>query len=262
MSWIGTLTASSSKSLSVRSPIFLVRSRFGSLGLRGIKATLLVGESSKSEPRNEPSTERRPYKRWTMEDAKRWADKYERRLSILKIAKEEGADPGTVSAWLRKFGIVAKQGEHFVEQPPLKYSPELVNLISAGPDDVRRSLEQRVWGIQFSPSGLEQLGKFCSFVRLHSQRKGVDEISTAIDVHRSSILEWRNGTDQPYLVKTASAVVGKAIPSGWMFIPYSLASGGNEATNWVEVPSQIDTYGDLIRTIGQLKFHPDALVRA
>ncbi len=58
----------------------------------------------------------------TPEDAERWLEKYRQRNSILKIAKEEGVDPDTVSARLRKMGVRIKQGHHFVEQPPLLIS--------------------------------------------------------------------------------------------------------------------------------------------
>jgi transposase-like protein len=171
----------------------------------------------------------------------------------LKIAREERVDPSTISAWLRKTGVEIKQGQHFVKQPPLRYSSELLDLVSKGPNEVQRYLIERIWGIQFSKAGLEQLEKFCGFVGLYSQGAGVEEIAQRLGVHRSTVAEWRNRTDQPYLIKTAAVAVGQPPSNGWKLIPLSLESGGNVPTNWIQVPSAIANYEDLVRVVEQVK---------
>jgi hypothetical protein len=147
----------------------------------------MSAEESLSETSLSSTTPTRHYKRATVEDARRWAEKYRNRESILKIAKEEEFAPSSISAWLRKIGVEIKQGQHFVKQPPLRYATELIALCSKGSDEVQRFLAARVWGLQFSKSGLEQLEKFCTFVELHGEGIGVKEIARKLMVNRSTV---------------------------------------------------------------------------
>ena len=90
---------------------------------------MTVKEASQPEPAPEIRRARHMNARYTADDARRWLDKYNDRVSVLKIAKEEGVDPDTVSDWLRKWGVYVKQGSHFVEQPPLRLPANLVDLV-------------------------------------------------------------------------------------------------------------------------------------
>ena len=156
---------------------------------------------------------RRRSRRWTEEDGKRWKESFESGNSILGIAAADEVDPKLVSRWLHRLGVEVYQGRHRVEHLPLKIPTELVELLSNGPDYVLKFLNERVWGLTATESGKEQLKKFCNFLELHGQGIGVEEIAQSkdVDVHRSTIAKWREGTDQPYLVKAATAQFGHRV---------------------------------------------------
>ncbi|HZW84883.1 MAG TPA: hypothetical protein VFE91_03140 [Nitrososphaerales archaeon] len=187
-----------------------------------------------------------------MEDGKRWAAKYANRISIVKIAKEEGVDPGTVSKWLKKAGVELKQGQHFVQQPALEISESLRSVLSNDPEDVIRLIHSMVWEPQVSPEGIIQLKKYCRFVELHRKGFGVNEIANETQVHRTTVAEWRRGSDLPYLVKVAAKANERPTIPGWKWIPLSVESGGNEWKSWIEVPPKIDAFKDIAGVLSQL----------
>src|SRR6266404_417422 len=116
---------------------------------------------------------KRRYRRWTEEDGMRWKESFEGGKSILEIGAADEVDPKLVSQWLHRLGVEVYQGRHRVEQLPLKIPPELVELLSKGPDYVMKFLNERVWGLTATESGKEQLKKFCNFLELHNQGIGV-----------------------------------------------------------------------------------------
>jgi transposase-like protein len=197
-----------------------------------------------------------------MEDARRWADKYRNRTSILRIAQEEGVDAGTVSKWLKKIGVEFRAGQHFVEQPPLHYSKALLSMSSDGPERVISTLKEKVWGIQASLLGKEQLVKFCRFVNMHQQGAGVVEIAQTLGVHRSTVAEWRKGTDQPYLIKALDAVIKYGTSPHLMLVPLQLESGGNLQSNWIRVPPIVTNYSDITEVVNQLVPREETFIRA
>lgn len=178
---------------------------------------------------------------------------YSRRMSVLKIAREEQVSPTVVSCWLKKLGIEIGMGHHFVQQPPLEYDTDVLNLIAENIEKTVNIAQERIWGFNVSPTGLGQLEKFAKFVSLHKQGEGVKEISRAIQVHRSTIRMWRNGKDQPYVVKAMIEVANKKVPVGWKIMPLTIGSGGNEIRDWIEVPTEIRSYQDVVRVVEQLK---------
>lgn len=194
-----------------------------------------------------------------MEDAIRWADRYRSRVSILRIAEEEGVSPDTVSSWLRKAGVQVKQGAHFVGQPSWRIGQKLEDLLAQGPAKVAVAVEARTWGTQVSPKGVEQLERFCNFVRLYRSGKGVTEIARELLLHRSTVLEWRNGTDLPYLVKLAQVAVDNPIREGWRMLPLSVQAGGNKQLNWIQVPDEICRFDDIGEVIRQLRPIPEVI---
>lgn len=196
-----------------------------------------------------------------MEDAKRWAEKYHQRMSILKIAKEEGVDPGTVSSWLHRLGVQVYQGLHRVQQPPLKYPQQLLDLTMHGPDAVMKYLDSRVWGLRATDAGLEQLDKFCKFVQLHQHGVGVVEAAEKLSIHRSTAAEWREGTDQPYLVRAAIEAPQNQ-RKGWKALPLHLSSGGNEQGPWIQIPMAIHSYSDITSVVQQIQPLPETYALA
>jgi len=172
---------------------------------------------------------------------------------VLKIAKEEGVDSGTVSSWLKKLGLDIKQGQHFVGQPSLNLSPELVDLLSRGPTEVRKLVTGRIWGVQPSANGIQQLEKFCGFIELYRSGNGVEETSRDLRVHRTTVTKWRNGADQPYLVKLATVSVIPPSHEGWMTLPMTISSGGNAPEGWYDVPTSIQSYDSLVGLLGKLR---------
>jgi len=207
---------------------------------------------------------RRRSRRWTEEDGKRWKESFESGNSILGIAAADEVDPKLVSRWLHRLGVEVYQGRHRVEHLPLKIPTELVELLSNGPDHVLKFLNERVWGLTATESGKEQLKKFCNFLELHGQGIGVEEIAQSkdVDVHRSTIAKWREGTDQPYLVKAATANLGIVFQRGWKVLPTRLASGANTLSDWIQVPTTITDYDDMKKLISQLKPKEETYKRA
>lgn len=207
-----------------------------------------------SDERNENKTilvgKRR--KKWSLDDANRWAEKYRRRVSVLKIAREEGADPGTVSAWLRKVGISLKQGQHFVGQPELRIPDSIVKMLLEGSEAVRNIVEARIYGAMVTSLGYAQLKKYCAFLKAYEENKGVEEIGRLLHVQRSTVANWRNGKDVPYLAKLAVKAV-EAPMEGWQWLPTHLEAGGNEQSGWIQVPRVIVTYSDIVDVVNQLK---------
>lgn len=222
------------------------------------------------EPKGSPAddgahrqdTAKRRYRRWTDEDAKRWKAAYEGGRSIEEIAKEEEVDQKIVSQRLHNLGVEVFQGKHRVKQSPLKLPAELVELLSNGPDHVLKFLDERVWGITATESGTEQLGKFCKFIELHKKGIGVEDIASQAEVHRSTVAEWRNGTDQPYLVSVAKAMLSLERKDGWKALPLHLDSGGNEQDKWILVPTLIQSDSDFDAILQQITPTPDAQARA
>ncbi len=195
---------------------------------------------------------KRKYRRWTEEDAKRWKKNFESGKSILEVAAADKVDPKLVSQWLHKLGVEVYQGRHRVEQLPLKIPSELIELLSNGPDYVLKFLDERVWGLTATESGIGQLRKFCKFIELHMQGTGVEDIASQLAIHRSSVAEWRDRTDQPYLVKTTASIVQLNLKPGWKALPLHLHSGGNEQQDWIQVPSTIQCDEDIRALVRQI----------
>ncbi len=194
------------------------------------------------------------YKRWRTKDAQRWARLYQSGKPITRIAKEEDADQSTVSRWLHKLGLDIKQGSHRIKQPPLRYSNEFIQLIHKGPAKVLESVKQRVWGVMATENGMQQLNDFCKFFQLHRQGVGVKEAARMLGVHRSTIAQWREATDQPYLAKIANSSINrKPLEKGWRLISLHIDSGGNELREWVSVTNRIGDYDDIAKIVRQLK---------
>jgi hypothetical protein len=180
-------------------------------------------------------TGRRRYRRWREEDARQWKGSFEGGRSILEIAEADKVDPKIVSQWRHRLGVEFYQGRHRVEQLPLKIPNELAELLSHGPDHVLKFLDERVWGLTATESGLGQLRKFCKFVELHKQGTHVEDIASRIQVHRTTIAGWRDGSDQPYLVSVARTMVLSKLKVGWKALPLHLDSGGNVQDRWILV---------------------------
>ena len=194
----------------------------------------------------------RHYWRKNEADVQRWADLFKSGLTIIHIAERENVSPDTISTQLHKVGLTVKQGHHMVDQLPLKYSPQFIELIDKGPEAVLEFVKDRVWGIQASETGLEQLRKFCEFVRLHHHGMGVKEIARMLSVHRSSVAEWREGTDQPYLIRAISDTLPITQRAGWRLLPMHLSSGGSDPSGWIQVPTTM-SYENILDVIGQVQ---------
>jgi hypothetical protein len=186
-------------------------------------------------------------------DVEEWAKLFREGTTIVHIAERFNVDPGTVSAELRRAGLVVTQGHHMVEQLPLKYSPEFIGLIDKGPEAALDFVRNRVWGIRASGTGLKQLQTFCDFVRLHHEGVGVKEMARRLSVHRTTIAEWREGTDKPYLIRALSDTLPLAPRDGWKMLQMHLVSGGSEPSEWIQVPKIIQSYSDIQDVVIQIQ---------
>ena len=205
---------------------------------------------------------KRRYRRWSEEDGERWKESFESGKSILEIARVDQVDPKLVSQWLHRLGVEVYQGRHRVEQLPLNIPTELVELLSKGPEHVLKFLDERVWGLTATESGTEQLKKFCKFLELHSKGVGILGIAGQLGIHRSSVSEWRNGSDQPYLVNIAKTMLHQNIKPGWKALPLHLHSGGNEQQDWIQAPSAIQGDDDIRVLLRQITPLEESFERA
>ena len=210
-------------------------------------------EGSLPSPNQNPQSDKRCRWRRNDEDVQRWATLFKGGLTIVHIAERESVDPGTVSQQLHSLGLTVTQGHHMVQQLPLKYSPQFVELVDKGPDAVLGFVRNRVWGIQASSSGENQLRNFCEFVRLHHLGVGVKEMSRVLSVHRSTISHWRDATDQPYLIRALNDTLPLVPRTEWRVMPMHLVSGGAEPSGWIQVPEAIRSYGDVLDVINQIQ---------
>src|SRR2546428_1918711 len=226
--------------------------------------------TSKSEEENRPAsdwghsedTRKRPYKQHRLEDASRWVASYQKGNSIVQIAAKERVNYETVAQWLHRLGVEIKLGRRPVQQPPLGIPRRLVALVDMGHSKILRLVKEQGWGLDTTPKGIEQLRNFCEFVHLHGKGVGVKEVAKTLRVHRSTILKWRQGINQPYLAKVAGAVSGKSLSPGWKLLPLRIASGGNEQKDWIRVPESIQDYNDILSVIRQTKPREQAYERA
>src|SRR5438445_2244506 len=226
--------------------------------------------TSESEEENRPAsdwghsedTRRRQYKQYRPEDASRWEASYQKGNSIVQIAAKERVEYGIVAQWLHRLGVDIKLGRRPVQQPPLGIPRRFVALVGMGHSKILRLVREQVWGIDTTPKGIEQLRNFCQFVHLHGKGVGVKEVAKTLGVHRSTILKWRQGINQPYLAKVAGAVSGKSLSPGWKLLPLRISSGGNEQKDWIRVPESIHGYNDILAMIHQTTPLEDTYDRA
>jgi hypothetical protein len=215
------------------------------------------GKESPSNDRghSKDTGHRTPRHKWRHNeiDVQRWAELFKGGLTIVHIAEGESVAPVTISQQLHKLGLTITPGHHMVEQLPLKYPPQFIELIDKGPEAVLELVKGRVWGIQASSTGEKQLRNFCEFVRLHHQGVGVKEIARRLSIHRSSVAEWREGTDQPYLIRAISETLPIAPKAGWKLQPMHLVSGGSEPSGWIQVPQAIGSYDSILEVINQIQ---------
>jgi transposase-like protein len=203
-------------------------------------------------------------RRWSRndEDVKNWSELFQSGITIVHIAEKYHVDPNTVSHELHALGLTIKQGHHMVQQLPLRYSPEFIQLIDRGPDAVLEFVKNLVWGISATDQGTRQVRAFCEFFQLHHQGVGVKEIARRLSLHRSSVAEWREGTDQPYLIRAARDTLSIQPTDGWKLLPMHLTSGGSEPSGWIQVPQVIRSYDDILGVISQVQPLQQAYDRA
>jgi len=196
------------------------------------------------------------------DDIRKWEELFRSGTTILHIADQYHVDPNTISQELHRLGCAITPGHHMVEQMPLKYSRQFIELIDKGPDSVLEFIRGRVWGVQASSVGEKQLRSFCEFVKLHHHGVGVEEIAQRLSAHRSTIAHWRDGTDQPYLIRAARDTLPIGDKPGWKLLSMHLSSGGNDPSRWIWVPQKIQSYNDLLSVINQIEPLPGTYMRA
>ncbi|HYC26520.1 MAG TPA: hypothetical protein VEB67_00680, partial [Nitrososphaerales archaeon] len=61
----------------------------------------------------------------------------------------------------------------------------------------------------------------------------------ALNIHRSTVLQWRRGTDRPYFVRCMETATRTTLKEGWRLLPMKLDSGGNVPSDWMMVPERL-----------------------
>ena len=210
-------------------------------------------ESSPAGSSPADSTTKRSWWHQNEKDVLRWAELFRSGKSVVEIAANERVAPSTVSSQLHTLGIDIYQGRHHVSQLPLKYSSEFVNLVNQGPGNVIEFVKDWVWGIGVTDHGRQQVQSFCEFIELHQQGVGVKEIARRLDLHRTTVAEWREGTDQPYLIRAVSDTLPIMPRTRWKLLPMHLTSGGNEPSGWIQVPQAIHSFADVLEVLNQIE---------
>jgi len=199
-----------------------------------------------------PSPERHRWRR-NDDDIRKWAELFRSGTTILRIAKQFDVDPLTISRELHSLGFTITPGRHMVEQLPLRYPAEFIELVDRGPDAVLEFVKNSVWGIQANTNAMSRVQSFCEFIRLHHQGIGIKGIALKLSAHRSTIAHWRDGTDRPYLIRAAYESLPYVLAKGWKLLPMHLSSGGNEPSGWIQVPLAIKSYSDILGVLAELQ---------
>jgi hypothetical protein len=210
-------------------------------------------ESSEGDGGHRQGTDKR-HKRgyWNLENTKVWVEMFEdKEMPARAIAKEVGADEVTVSYWLKKHGKEIHRGLRRKPREPPKISAELAKLLMNGPEEALKLIDERVWVISASESGLKQLTKFCDLVKL-DLKVGLTEAAMAIDTDKTMITAWTGGTKQPYLVRVANTALETPLEPGWKLLPMRLESGGNVQGPWIRVPTAIQSHDYITAVLRQL----------
>jgi hypothetical protein len=172
---------------------------------------------------------------------------------IVYIAAKENVAPSTISSELHKLGVDIKMGQHHVSQLTLKYSDQFIQLVKQGPEAIIACANNRIWGIGVTDNGMQQVNSFCEFIRLHQDGIGVKETARRLDLHRSTVAEWREGTDQPYLIRAVKDTFQISLRPGYKMLPLHLVSGGSHPLGWIQVPEAIRSYDDVVCVVEQLR---------
>ena len=189
---------------------------------------------------------------WSIENTEPWAEMFVvKRMSAVAIAKEVGADPTTVTTWLKKHGLHVRQGMHRKLREPPKISADLAKLLGDGAEEVLRFIDEHVWGISATPDGLEQLTNYCKLVALPLE-VGVVDAAASCKVVRDTIRKWVLGTDQPYLAKAADSVLHVEKVPNHKLLPLHLIAGGNAQSGWIQVPTRIQDAGEISTILKQI----------
>ena len=64
--------------------------------------------------------------------------------------------------------------------------------------------------------------------------------------------KWREGTDQPYLIKAALETLQLETKRGWKLLPLHLTSGGGDPTGWIIVPETIHSFEEVLNVVKQV----------
>jgi hypothetical protein len=208
--------------------------------------------NSEGDKGHDGSRKRRPSDYWTFENTKEWVEMFLlKRMPIEDIASEVEVDAIVVSKWVKLHGAEVHRGLRRKDRDPPNIPVKLADLLSKGSEEVLKFLDERVWGVGTSESGLKQLNKFCDFVRL-PLTVGLTAAAKAVGTDKTMITAWTRGTKQPYLVRVAGTALHTSTRPGWKLLPLWLESGGNTQGPWIQVPTLIQTYDDFSTVVGQL----------
>jgi len=199
---------------------------------------------------------------WNIENTKEWVEMFTlKRMSAVAIGETVGADPSTVTTWLRKHGVRVYAGLHRIDREPPRISQKLNQLLGGGPEETMKFLDERVWGIFASQDGFEQLSTFCKFLKLPLET-GVKDVAHELGVHRSTILMWTQGTDLCYLARAADTALHTEAKPGYKLLPLRLAAGGNKQQRWIQAPTGIRSHQDILAILDQTKPLDETYMRA
>ncbi len=174
---------------------------------------------------------------WNFENTKVWVEMFEeKRMSAVAIGAAVGADPSTVSTWLKRHGSQIHQGLHRRDRQPLKISSELAQVLAKGTEEARKVLDERVWGIFVTVDGLGQLSKYCNLLTM-PPKVGTVAAAEQIGVGRDSIRTWTLGVDRNYIVRAIDTAIHSAQMPNHKLLPMHLSVAGTcKATGFKRRP--------------------------
>jgi len=99
----------------------------------------------------------------------------------------------------------------------------------------------------------EQFLRFCKFVRNDVVSMSLDDVSASVGIHRTTVLDWRNGTSLPFLARIyRKYVASRKLRQGYLWLPLRIARNGSAFERLIQVPKKVHSERDINDVLKQL----------
>lgn len=110
------------------------------------------------------------------------------------------------------------------------------------------------WGIGLSKNEIITLKLFIKTIKLHLNKRSVDDISKMLKIPKRRITRWVYGICLPRPARFLQYYIEnhKKLPKGWKLLSINSTRGGLFTGPWIYVPEKINNYNTLLKVINQL----------